>query len=113
MPNTPRKGTNQFPPNARKPLNLATARGTQQLPGIPGLGEEGKQQLNSILGVVMEALKPKHQPVLNSLKSMGIASKVMNVGGEACLIIPVAELMQKEYLHMSGVDISTLDVTDE
>lgn len=99
-PTPPRRIAAQLPPQAAN-------NGAQKLP-IP---EEAKQ----FLQLIMEQLKPKHKPILNALKELGVSVKMREVGGVQSFIIGVNELMAKEYAFMSGVNMADFDeaATDE
>lgn len=113
--------SSQFPSGARKPIRpkgLASGaldNGSTGLP-IPGANEEQKKQITQFIQMLMDKLKPQHKPILNSLKELGIPTRVKStvINGTQmdCLVIPIDELMRKEYMHMSGVDMSELQIEE-
>lgn len=64
------------------------------------------------LAQFLQQLKPK--PILTALKDLGVKTRIkatMIDGNMAeCLIIPIDELMRKEYLHMSGLSAEDFEV---
>lgn len=66
------------------------------------------QQLEAMgrLMSVLRGMQPEYVPITKALESIGIDPLVDTVvlqnGPTECLIIPVEELMKKEWLRMSG-----------
>jgi len=90
----------------KKPAQLVQNGAEGQL---PGLNPEMASTLKNIITKVGEAFN-QHQPVLNSLKKMNVQTRMRTIDGEPCIVIPVQELMMKEYMYMSGVDINAFEV---
>ncbi len=80
---------------------------------LPTVTEEQKQQF---LKVFQELIKKfsAHKPILKSLQDLGVKPiiKTVAIDGQdvECVVIPAAELMQKEYAHLVGVSLSDLSV---
>lgn len=104
MSNAPRKAVAQTPPGL-------PANGFPQIPGIDDDAKAGMANVVKFVGDLIEGFK-KHKPVLTSLKEMGIKTRVRKVDGEDCIVIPIGELMTKEYLFMSGVEADAFKVEE-
>lgn len=112
----------KFPPNAKKPLNMSNEIVN---PAEHHVSEEQKEQALAALQKIGNAFKnmgggtksgDKHEPIMKSLDKMGITVHFMPVmvGDEPtdCVVIPVSELIVKEYQYMTGVNITEMSAND-
>lgn len=80
--------------------------GQQQPPSPEQIQALGK------LAELLKGMKPEYTPITKSLESIGIEPNVMTVMiGETpteCIVIPVQELMHKEWLRMINRNLTTL-----
>lgn len=88
------------------------AKGTNNRPTPPPQQQSPAQREQAIQFMQMLAGRgQEYVPVLKSLKQIGVKPKTMTVmvGDEPtdCIVIPVQELMSKEWAHMSGQEDET------
>jgi hypothetical protein len=83
--------------------------------GVPGNQNAGgptpdqMEKLNQIAKMAKQmedAKKAQHEPVLKTLEKLGISLKTETVAGRTVVMIPLDELMEKEYAYMTGIDMA-------
>lgn len=71
-----------------------------------------RQEALKFMQQMMQQKKDEHVPIVKSLEQMGIRTRTMTVMvgdmPQECLIIPIAELVQREYEFMSHVNVAGL-----
>lgn len=81
---------------------------TSQVPKDPANKTEGGA-LSRMLGGGSNRLKP-YTAVMKSLEQIGLTPKIMDVmigdDTKECLVVPMEELIYREWQYMSGVDAS-------
>lgn len=91
----------QMPRNAKQPVQMP-----QQM--SPNMAEKHvdaaqRQQAMEFLQRMMMG-KGGYTPVIKALKAIGVEPDVRVIDGAECLVIPMEELMAKEWRHMSELD---------
>lgn len=72
----------------------------QKLAGVvKGIGSSG------ILGGEQ---RPPHKPILRALEELGIPLKTTEIDGTVCVVIPLQELVSKEYEYLTGVNVESV-----
>lgn len=66
----------------------------------------GNGELRAMLPALAQMLKQRqtepYTPIGKALAALGITPRIEDVGGTECLVIPVAELVDKEWRHLTG-----------
>lgn len=76
-------------------------------PGPPPPEAAAKlEQLMELATQAQAAKRAQHTPVLKTLETLGIALKTETVAGRTVVMIPLDELMEKEYAYMTGIDVA-------
>lgn len=76
--------------------------------------EEVRQGLAGLFG---GGKQPQHRPIMKSLEDLGIRPHIMSVqlGSQTttCIVVPVDELVTKEYQKLSGIDMNVYSQTNQ
>lgn len=84
-----------FPPNNQRPVN----------PAEQSVDAAQRQQAMEFLQKIMQAKQtPSYVPIVKQLGQIGIKPITKDVDGKESIVIPVDELMAKEWRHMSELD---------
>lgn len=81
-----------------------------------GMAEHAPEGMGALAKLAEKlTAKPAHEPILKSLEKIGIIPLIVKMEGDLeCFVIPVQLLIQKEYQHMTGLDVSKMVApTDE
>lgn len=80
-------------------------------PQQPPVDPAQREQAIKFMQMLAGNRQQEYTPILKSLKQIGVEPKSMTVmvGDEPtdCLVIPLQELMSKEWAHMSGQESNT------
>jgi hypothetical protein len=77
------------------------------------LSPEQKEQATKVFQQLANKMKVPPKPVLMHLTEMGADFHILTVEGVECVVIPLAEFLEKDYSRITGVNIAEMRGSNE